>query len=96
MHCTKHAVALLRDRHWLHTTEHQLLAWLCDQGIARRTEWGYELINPRAHQGRLANHYSQRNVVINNQHRPRHTAAIRITDQGIAWIAERMVESAAA
>jgi len=95
-HCTRHAVNLLRDRHWVHTTEHQLLTWLVDQGIARCTEWGYELINPRAHQGRLANHYSQRNVVINGEHRTRHTAAIRLTDDGIAWLAEAMVESAAA
>jgi hypothetical protein len=96
MHCIKNAVTLLRDRHWLHTTEHQLLAWLVDQGIARRTEWGYQLANPRAHPGLLANHYSQRNVTINGQHRTRHTAAIRITDEGIAWLAETMVESAAA
>lgn len=96
-HCTRTTVQLLNSRHWVTTTEAGLLAHLVATGIARKTYQGYELINPSTCRGLLRNHYSQRNTRTETGAQiTRHTSAIRFTNAGIAWLAEQLVEHAAA
>lgn len=96
-HCTRTTVQLLNTRHWVTITEADLLAHLVATGLARKTHQGYELVNPRACHTRLRNHYNQRNTRTETGAQiTRHTSAIRLTDAGIAWLAEQLVEHSAA
>lgn len=96
-HSIRTAAQLLNQRHWVETSEGQILNWLVTHRIARNTLWGYELINATSHPGLLINHYSQRNTnTETGQQITRHTSAVRVSNDGIAWLAERMVMEVAA
>lgn len=91
------AVELLRERHWISTTVSVLLARMAAAGIVRRTEHGYQLIDPGARRGLLRNHYGQRTGTTEDGRTiTRHTVSIRFTDDGIDWIAATLnLETAA-
>lgn len=96
-HTARTAVALLRERHWIHTNCSELLARMAAAGIVRRTEHGYQLVNPCAHRGLLRNHYGQRTGTTEDGRTiTRHTVSIRFSDAGLDWIANTInLETAA-
>lgn len=84
----RQAVKILDAEHWVQISEAELLQFLKHHGIARKTQYGYELINPKTYQGiietRTGNHsrHLETGGVICHPH-----TSLRITETGICWLA---------